>query len=278
MTTTSQVRLKEQRHTRSFASFGVRSGAEVNLDPFLNIDLFEMSEPTFPPHPHAGFSAVTYLLPESVGTFQNRDSLGDQSLIKPGDIHWTQAGSGMLHEEIPVVRGLICKGFQIFVNLSEEKKLSKPVAFHATRSELPTIETDSGKIVVVAGKYQKYSSPLGPLASEVDILDCTVKKGFETSLLLTPEHSWFLFGISGSAQSLGGPNLTEHQVTTFGSGSQQLIISSPQSDFRFLLCGGKPVGEPVVWGGPFVMTTIEAVRQAHLRYSNGEMGHLSRSF
>ncbi|WP_088318155.1 pirin family protein [Kineosporia sp. R_H_3] len=84
-----------------FVEDTVQHGGPVTLDPFLSITDFRMSRPTFAPHPHAGFSAVTYMFRDSAGSFRNRDSLGDVSLIGPGDLHWTQAARGMMHEEIP---------------------------------------------------------------------------------------------------------------------------------------------------------------------------------
>ena len=85
------VALEEQQMSPSFRSFGLRGLPGFPLDPFLNVDDFRMSQPTFPPHPHAGFSAVTLMLEDSRGAFVNRDSLGDRSRIAPGGVHWTMA-------------------------------------------------------------------------------------------------------------------------------------------------------------------------------------------
>ena len=82
----------------------------ASLDPFLMCDCFWMAQPFFPPHPHAGFSAVTYMLPESDGGFVNRDSLGHRNLIRPGALHWTEAARGVMHEEVPITPGLSCQG------------------------------------------------------------------------------------------------------------------------------------------------------------------------
>ena len=88
--------LPEHRMSAGFTARSLRG--LPGLDPFLNVDHFRMSEPTFPPHPHAGFSAVTLMFEDSPGSFTNRDSRGDRSVIGPGALHWTQAGSGMMHE------------------------------------------------------------------------------------------------------------------------------------------------------------------------------------
>ncbi|MFB2920991.1 MULTISPECIES: pirin family protein [Aerosakkonema] len=113
--------MTEQSHRNGFSDYNLHDQLGVSLDPFLNLVDFHMSQPTFKPHPHAGFSAVTYMFEDSEGAFINRDSLGDRSRIAPGDLHWTQAGSGMLHEEVPERAGVDCHGLQMFVNSLTKK-------------------------------------------------------------------------------------------------------------------------------------------------------------
>lgn len=273
-----QVSLREVRHTAGFSSIGFRSTDSLSLDPFLNIDLFRMTEPTFPPHPHAGFSAVTYMLPESSGAFQNRDSLGDRSTINPGDLHWTQAGAGMMHEEVPLVRGTECLGFQIFVNLRRTDKGAPPRVLRVSRSRMPILTQESATIVVVVGSYKTASAPVGPLATSIDMLDCKVEPHGALSLELKPAFRWFLFGISGSARSDSGMQFGERQITVFPAESATLSLDADGHGFRFLLCGGQPIGEPVVRGGPFAMTNESELRNARERFSAGMMGRLSPSF
>lgn len=146
-------------HAPGFRSVSMRSEPSFDLDPFLNVDFFVMSEPTFPPHPHAGFSAVTYLLPESRGSFRNRDSLGDTSTIGPGAIHWTQAGAGMMHEEIPSTPGVEGTGFQIFVNLPAAEKGIAPRALHADATHVPVASVDGALVRVLAVARKERSVP-----------------------------------------------------------------------------------------------------------------------
>lgn len=120
----ARTELVSHQVTPGFSSYGLRAGGPIELDPFLNLDDFTMSQPTFPPHPHAGFSAITYMFEDSPGAFVNRDSLGDRSLIEPGAFHWTQAARGMMHEEVPEHPGVRCHGLQMFVNLREVDKLA----------------------------------------------------------------------------------------------------------------------------------------------------------
>jgi redox-sensitive bicupin YhaK (pirin superfamily) len=163
------------------------------IDPFIQLDHFCMRAPIFPPHPHAGFSAVTYLFEDSQGSFQNRDSLGDRALIHPGDLHWTQAGSGLMHEEVPSPPDTLCHGAQIFVNLAAKHKWSKPVALHLDSDQVPeyTIPT-GGKVRVVVGAAFGLESPIQPL-TPVTLLDVTLPPQGKITHILPSSHHAFGF-------------------------------------------------------------------------------------
>ena len=107
------------------------------IDPFIGVDLFHMPQNFFLPHPHGGMSAVTLLLDESPGGVVNRDSLGDHSTIAPGDLHWTQAGSGIVHEETPSHPGQPAIGLQIFVNMARSHKQDPAAVFKVARADMP---------------------------------------------------------------------------------------------------------------------------------------------
>jgi redox-sensitive bicupin YhaK (pirin superfamily) len=99
-----------------FEVAGLRS-PQMSMDPYLAIDHFVISRPQFRPHPHAGFSAVTLMFEDSPGSISNRDSTGTHVTLDPGDLHWTQAGSGIVHEEVPSEPPTPCHGAQIFIDL-----------------------------------------------------------------------------------------------------------------------------------------------------------------
>jgi redox-sensitive bicupin YhaK (pirin superfamily) len=273
-----QAHLQLQTHTHSsgFRSAGLNH-RQLNLDPILNIDLFHMSQPTFPPHPHAGFSAVTYLLPESLGSFQNRDSLGDQSLILPGSVHWTQAGSGVMHEEIPTVPGVDAWGFQIFVNLNPDAQLKPPKIFHADPAEIPILEYETGKVRVIAGSFQGRASHLNQLDTPVDFLDVQVDP--HQTLLLPLEHpyAYFAFGIAGTG-SLAEREFGAHQVATLSRDGDGVILRAQAEGLRLLIGGGEPLQQAVYWDGPFAMSRQDDTQKARQRFIKGDMGRLSPSF
>lgn len=272
-----QIQLSAQTHSPGFSSAGVRSTPAINLDPILNIDFFKMSQPTFPPHPHAGFSAVTYMLPESPGSFTNRDSLGNEGPINPGDIHWTQAGRGMLHEEVPRVRGQECLGFQIFVNLHAKNKHLPPQAFHASADSLPKVLTKQSAVTLVAGRHGSQISPLNGLATEVTILDLTIHADSEITLPLPADQNCFLFIFSGAGFFANQIKVAEMQVLHLSPAGDQISLKATTSPLRLLVCGGQAIAEPIVWGGPFAMSSMLEVEQAYARFRSGLMGSLAPS-
>ncbi|MGV3526612.1 MAG: pirin family protein [Candidatus Sericytochromatia bacterium] len=272
----TQLTLSPQTHGTGFQSVGVNQH-QLNLDPLLNIDLFHMSQPTFPPHPHAGFSAVTYLLPESQGAFQNRDSLGEQCLIAPGSVHWTQAGSGVMHEEIPTVPGVDVWGFQIFVNLHHDVQRRPPRIWHADAAEIPVLASAEGVLRVVAGSYGGQASPLNALDTQVDLWDIQVSPHQSWVLDLVHPYAYFVFGIAGAGQ------VAEHafgaqQVATLSGDGKQLLLSAGAEGLRLLVGGGVPLQQPVFWDGPFAMSTRADTLQARQRFLAGAMGRLTPSF
>ena len=262
-----------------FRVVSVRGSAEHPIDPFLSVDEFWMSEPTFPPHPHAGFSAVTYLFEDSPGAFRNRDSLGDQSRIGPGAIHWTQAGRGMMHEEVPERPGTVCHGVQIFVNLRAADKHAAPRAFHADADAIPEVRPAPGaRVRVVAGALDDVRSPLTGLLTQVHLLDVQLEAHARLDLAVPAAHVGFALVVAGHGE-LGEPArpIAVHQAATFGAGGGPLALAAGPRGLHVLVGSGVPIGEAVVFGGPFAMSTRAEVLEASARFQRGEMGRLAPS-
>ena len=141
------------------------------IAPFLQLDHYFMTQPTFAEHPHQGFSAVTYLFEDSEGSFFNEDSQGDRSTIAPGDLHWTQAGSGIRHNETPIEPGKMCHGIQMFVDLPIADKSLPAKAFHLTAAQISVYTTDSGgRVRVIVGEANGVISPLN-ISTKIRFLD-----------------------------------------------------------------------------------------------------------
>lgn len=274
---TSHRAPSEQRHTPGFRTVSVR-GPDGLIDPFLNVDLFHMSLPTFRPHPHAGFSAVTYLLPESAGSFRNRDSRGDVSLIVPGAIHWTLAGRGVVHEEVPTEVGVDCWGLQIFVDLPADQKHRSPWAGHAEPSAIPRIDRGGAQVRVLAGGFGDVAASIRPLGDGTpSLLDITLDAGARLELPTASDRRTWLLVLDGGAQT-DGRSLERHHVVTFADADGAAELLAGAAGLRAIVGSGTPLRQPALWRGPFCMTSEADLREAALRYGRGEMGTLAASF
>jgi redox-sensitive bicupin YhaK (pirin superfamily) len=269
-----RLELPFRRMSQDFGAYGLRTGGPIRLDPFINIDEFLMSQPTFPPHPHAGFSAVTYMLESSPGAFTNRDSLGDEVPIAPGALHWTQAARGMMHEEIPQVPGTICHGLQIFVNLKAEDKLTPPEVFHAEPAEIPEVIFEGAKVRVLAGSFGGKTSPLHKLRTPVTLLDVQLQPGAAVQIPWPSVQNAFALVLGGSGLS-GDTELAEHTAVGFEHDGDTVELRAGNAGLHVIVAGGMPIAEPMAMGGPFVMNTPEQIREAEARFRRGEMGYLA---
>ncbi|HAJ46452.1 MAG TPA: hypothetical protein DCL54_07725, partial [Alphaproteobacteria bacterium] len=169
------------------------------MDPFLNIDVFAMDRPIFPPHPHAGFSALTYILPESPTGFRNRDSLGHDLTIRPGSLHWTTAGSGVMHEEVPLEQGKTALGLQIFVNLAIAKKRMAPGYLHLHAEDVPVVKSHGAAARVLLGESGGKPSPLNP-PTPVRMIDVALEPGAKFTQDLSATENAFVFVMSGALE------------------------------------------------------------------------------
>lgn len=274
-----QIPRKAQSTGLSVAQINHRLLGEY-LDPYLMFDHFEMAQPYFPPHPHAGFSAVTYMLPGSKNGFINRDSLGNRNEIGPGAIHWTVAGRGVVHEEVPQVRGIICEGLQIFVNLHSSKKFTEPYALHADEVDIPKVRFEKSLVRVVVGEYQGVRSSLEPPV-EVQLLDVELKKGGVFEHTVPAGYKGFIYALSGEGMAKEPGNvvaINEKEAAGLSQEGERIEVEATNSDFYFLVAMGKPLNEPVVFHGPFCMNTTEQIARAMDDYQNGRMGFLEPSF
>jgi redox-sensitive bicupin YhaK (pirin superfamily) len=264
-------------HGPDFEGFGLRdTSIQVSLDPFLSVDHFWMRQPTFAPHPHAGFSAVTYLFDDSQTSFVNRDSLGGQIDIAPGALHWTRAASGLMHEEVPSQPGQAAHGLQIFVNLAASAKNSTPEVHHVEPAHMPVLDWPQAQGRLVFGRYREHASQLVP-ESNATLLDISLEANATIELAVPAQRNVFLLVVSGSARAgqtlqplstaLGGAASTTTDAAT-------LTVMGGAQGSRIAVFLGSPLREPVAWGGPFVMNTQAQLIDARQRFTRGAMGRL----
>lgn len=169
--------LRQLNHGSHFRAYALRDGTQA-LNPFLGVDHAWMSGPTFPPHSHAGFSAVSYLFLDAETGIDNQDSAGTKNLISPGGIHWASAGSGIVHEEVPAEPGKTVHSLQIFVDLPDEYRTAAPFALSLEPEDIPVVEFPGVTVRVPVGKFGDTRSPMAP-PTDVTLLDVTLAEGAE---------------------------------------------------------------------------------------------------
>jgi redox-sensitive bicupin YhaK (pirin superfamily) len=272
-------RLPRHQMTPDFFSWSLRGElGGKSLDPFLNLDDFHMREATFPPHPHAGFSAVTYLFEDSAGSFQNRDSRGNAQRIGPGAIHWTEAASGVVHEEVPTVPGVDSHGLQMFVNLPVERHTTDPRALHLDAHEVPTLEPSPGvRVRVLAGAWGNTPSPLSVVPA-VTFLDVHLAPGATVQVPAAKGQTAFAMAISGAGRAGRDTAFAAHEAVRFDDDAGVVELSTTSQPLQVLVGIGTPLGQPVLWRGPFALTSLDGLEDARRRYAKGAMGHLEPSF
>jgi redox-sensitive bicupin YhaK (pirin superfamily) len=275
------ARPTEAAHGNAFRALRIGAaqlGTEGN--PFFNIDHFFMAGPTFPPHPHAGFSAVTYVLPESPIGMVNRDSQGDRSDIAPGGLHWTAASSGIVHEEVPAAPGTV-EGMQIFVRQPVAQEQTPPRIHRVEASEVPMLAlADGGWLRVLAGSVPPLHAPFEP-PSELVLADASLAANGGLTLPATPPSApWtlvvYLFrgelvrtGAGADREAIQAP-----AVLAFATGADAVALEAGAAGARLLVMGGAPLDQPSYSAGPFVLSSQAALADAVARYQSGAMGRL----
>lgn len=244
---------------------------EFDFEPFLVFTEFHMDRPIFGPHPHAGVSVMTYMMPDSKGSFLNRDSLGDKSIIEPGGIHVTQAGRGVKHDEVPTIEGVDCHGFQIWINHADKNRLVEPKAFHAFSKDVPEFKNEQSFVRVVQGEFENLKSPI-ELVTKTTILDVTLQPN--SSIELNAHEMAFVYLMSGEI-TITDRIISAISMITFEKEGDKIQITTKNTTAHFLFVSGTPHNEPIVYGGPFVMTTQEQMLETQKRLQRGEMGVLN---
>ncbi len=277
------IRQVEQVLSMPWHAFNEGSGAWMlhpqdlhALDPVVLVDHFRMPTPTIAPHPHAGFSAVTYLFEDSEGTVNNRDSLGTSCRIEPGALHWTQAGRGMLHEEVPTVPGQAVQGLQIFVNSRAVDKDAAPAAFHLRSNDIPVVKTEAGVTVrVVQGEFAGQSSRLAAHTA-VTLLDIHLPAASTVELPVPRGHRAFAIVVQGGLMTSDG-EVAAHHALRYTDDGAVLRLQAGASNTQVVVLAGSAIGEPIVPRGPFIANSAEQAADMMRRFRLGEMGTLEAS-
>lgn len=240
------------------------------IEPFLVFTEFRMNGPVFGPHPHAGISVMTYILPDSKGSFINRDSNGDFSFIEPGGIHITQAGSGIHHDEFPKTKGIEAHGFQIWINHSEKDRMIEPKAMHANADQIVEILKPNQRVRIIHGQYDGKVA-FNSMVTEVTLLHVFLEAG--SFIQLPAKEMSFVYGLNGEAIT-DEQKVNAQTLINYEADGDTILITASSNGVEFIFGTATPLNESITYGGPFVMTSPEQMRETQKRYANGKMGYL----
>ena len=250
------------------------SSQTLRHDPFLMLDEFYSDDPDdylagFPPHPHRGFETVTYMLD---GHMQHKDSGGNTGDLGPGDVQWMTAARGIVHSEMPQQTEGRMRGFQLWLNLPAKEKM-KPAAYRdIPANEIPVVETGNGvRVKIIAGSLAETSGPIAGLSTNPHYFDVILEPKAVFEAPLPAEHNVFLYAYDGEAAVGPDRKPLPHRAAGLLSGGDTVRIEAGEKGARVLLLAGKPIREPIVQYGPFVMNTHEEIEQAIADYQSGAL-------
>jgi quercetin 2,3-dioxygenase len=256
------------------------------FDPFLMLDFFDSRNPEdyaagFPWHPHRGIETVTFLL---AGHIEHGDSLGNTGIIGDGDCQWMTAGSGIIHQEMPKPSGHLL-GIQLWVNLPASAKMTRPRYQEIAAATIPEKTIEGGRVRIICGSYATVRGPASRPDIGASFLDVTLEPAKLFKIAKEPDHRVFALLVAGSAKfddvseengQTGSVALYASRLPGQAAASGEISPAEPvqiqagEQGARFLLISGKPIGEPVAWGGPIVMNTQQELALAFQEYRNGK--------
>jgi hypothetical protein len=240
-------------------------------DPFLMLDEFYSDDPDdylagFPSHPHRGFETVTYMLD---GHMQHKDSGGNTGDLGPGDVQWMSAARGLIHSEMPQQTEGRMRGFQLWLNLPAKEKMRPPAYRDIPAAEIASVVVDGGKVKVIAGRFGETQGAVHGGATDPQYWDVHLEPGAAFAAALPAEHNAFLYAYEGEAFVGDDRQPLPHRAAGLLSTGDGVSIVAGANGARVLLLAGKPIGEPIVQYGPFVMNTREEIEQAIADYQAG---------
>ena len=241
------------------------------IDPFLMFDEFGSDNKDdyiagFPPHPHRGIETVTYMLN---GEFRHEDSTGNKGDLGPGSVQWMTAAGGIIHSEMPIMKEGRLHGFQLWVNMPAKLKMSKPSYQNIEPKKIPEIKDGDKKIKIISGKYQNNIGPVKGISVDPIYLDVELEKEKNFNYNMPESHNAFVYLVEGEIK-IGNKAHSKLENSTLISlkNGDKLKISAIEKS-KFLVIAGKPIGEPVARGGPFVMNTKQEILKAIQDYHSG---------
>ena len=274
--------MKECRIKKVLTGRYVMEGAGVKLkrvigfgdpeltDPFLLFDHFGSDDPEdylrgFPWHPHRGMETMTYMIR---GEVEHGDSLGNRGVIGAGDAQWMTAGSGIIHQEMPLKTEGALKGFQLWVNLPKIDKMCKPEYRDIISGKIPSFTDKGFTVKILSGEFRGVKGAAQNISGNPLYIDVSLEADNEFVIDINSEYNKFLYLYEGNI--ICGPdarNTDTGSMILFENGERLKLKSDKHA--RFIIFAGKPLKEPVAWRGPIVMNTEEELDIAFNELNHG---------
>jgi len=241
----------------------------TDIDPFLMLDAFGSDNPEdyikgFPMHPHRGIETITYLFE---GVIEHRDSLGNDDAIRSGELQWMTSGSGIMHEEMPQPTPYM-QGLQFWLNMPAKDKMVPPAYFPIYPDMIKTFDIEEGRVKLISGSYNGVQG-ITPPNVQASMLDIEIKPNMSFTIPVSAEENTFVYILKGKANF--GEEKTSgemYDAVIFAEGDQ-IALEAGAEGIHFILLSGKPLNEPVAWGGPVVMNTRAELQQAFAELHQG---------
>ena len=247
-------------------------GVEPNyFDPFLMLDEFGSENKDdyvagFPAHPHRGIETVTYML---AGEFEHKDSTGGKGRMTAGDVQWMKTGSGIIHSEMPAMKEGRLHGFQLWINMPAKYKKNKPEYIYIDSKKMSIHKDEDKQVKVIAGKFEKAEGPVKKHNVEPIYFDIELNENKYFKFKLPKTHNSFIYLIEGEIKIGDKEHKQTKDSTLILLDKGEELKVSATSKAKFLLISGKPIGEQIARGGPFVMNTKAEIQQAIEDYHSG---------
>ncbi len=249
------------------------------LDPFLMLDAFGSDDPDdyiagFPDHPHRGFETVTYMI---AGRMRHRDSAGHEGLLQNGGVQWMTAAKGVIHSEIPQQEDGVMEGFQLWLNLHSTEKMKDPWYRDFQEAQVPKLVTPEGvAVTVIAGESHGVQGAVTREITQPLYLDLHLPAGTRFEQPLPAGHNAFVYVYRGEVK-VGGTVVPLQRMALLANDPQaDGVVIEAGADAKALLIAGRPLNEPIVQYGPFVMNTQQEIYQALSDFREGRLGEAAR--
>lgn len=246
------------------------------FDPFLMLDEFGSNEAAdyiggFPSHPHRGFETVTYMLD---GSMEHKDHMNNVGKLDSGDVQWMNAGSGVIHSEMPQQEEGLMRGFQLWLNLPAAEKM-KPATYRDLKSDsIPVYEVEGVSIKAIAGELVshgvKLQGAVSGLTTDPAYLDIEFTALQSLTLEIPTGYTALVYVYEGEV-AFGGSDYSLQKGQLARLSREGLVTLKASDGSRVLVMSGKPIDEPIVQRGPFVMNKIEEIHEAIRDYNQGTL-------